>query len=146
MLKIDFEYPSKRGGRYEGSLLVSPEEKWTLYEYRQTRGAGLRKGTISYEGSHSGFPIPKRVTHSAFKLAQQKLEQVETFDFQDIRFSDLPEREFTLAAFGFPDVLKPATTLRASHTGYWLVGLALLSLSVAIAFKVASTRLQKAAG
>jgi hypothetical protein len=149
MIKIEFDSPSDnhRGG-YEGFLVVSPEERWTLYEYeyRAKKGTGLRKGTIEYEGTDDGFPIPKQIIHSTFKLPQLDLRHVETVDLQDIRFTVGADREFTLAAFGFPEMLQPSRAARTGNTGPWLIGLALFSLCIAVALKFASTYFRRTAG
>src|SRR5579875_2880541 len=99
-------------GGYDGYFVASPEEMWVLYEFecRQKKGASrpLYKGTVDYEGTVDGFPIPRHVTRRTFKLPEGDLVGEYSYEFKYFRFSDHPESEFRLAAFGIPErVSKP---------------------------------------
>ena len=160
LLRIDFDCPidppknPRKGMEYtggiEGTLLLSPEEKWVLYEYecRRKKGTpGSYKGTVDYEWTSDGFPIPKKVTHHS-TLNHPDGDRVETltYDCQEFRFTDVPDNNFTLAAFGIPEsVAKPSKTARGLGLGFWLLALALVSLALAVFIKIASTRLRKRA-
>jgi hypothetical protein len=160
LLKIVFDCPidppknARKGslptGGLEGTLLLSPEEKWVLYEYecRVKKGvARTYKGTVDYQLTSVGFPIPKRVTHHS-SLNHPDVDRVDTltYECQEFRFADEPDESFTLAAFGISeDVVRPSTRASGSWLGYCLLGVALAALALAVCFKIASSRLLKRA-
>jgi hypothetical protein len=147
MLGIEFDCPIDNNlqGGYEGKIIVSPGEKWVLhqYEYKFKKGVGFRTGTVEYEGTFQGFPVPKRVVHGTMELPEHRQVTVTTFDFKNFRFDTSPAKEFTLAAFGLPELMQVGEVRRTISAGYWLIVLALVALSIAIVLKVASTRLKK---
>jgi hypothetical protein len=155
MLRIEFDWPNdpsrkkptrgKDTGGFEGFILVSPQEKWVLYEFecRQKSGAGRSgwRGSADYQGTVDGFPIPKRVAHQVLKLPEGDVVSSYAYDFLDFRFADVPDNEFTLARFGVPEsVLEPAKVARNGRLGYWLAGLAVLAVLLAVCLKIVSSR------
>jgi hypothetical protein len=158
LLRIAFDCPTdpptKKGfidsGGIEGSVLVSPEEKWALYEYECRRKKGipmLYTGTIDYQGSLDGFPVPKRLARQRV-VKRPKGDEVETqaYDFLEFHHTSPRDEEFTLAAFGIPeDVTRPSGPGRKGVLGYWLVALALAALAAAVFLKIASSRLREQA-
>jgi hypothetical protein len=160
LLRIVFDCPSDpdmklpKGfmatGGFEGSFLASPEEKWVIYEYEcQTKKSYLRsyKGSIDYQGTLDGFPIPKRVTCQTLKLPEGELVETLSYDFLEFRFADLPDEVFTLAAFGVPEGASRAPSVAQKGVlGYWFLALALVALAAAVFFKIASSRLRRTSG
>jgi hypothetical protein len=159
LLKIEFDYPNdpkhvaRKGfvdnGGYEGYFVVSPEEKWVLYEYesRQKKGKlrSTHKGTVEYEGTSDGFPIPKRAVSQTFDFPEGKLFSTHSYEFQRFMADNVPDGEFALAAFGIPEeVSQPAKVARSRGLGYLFLALALVALVAAVLFRVASSRLKKA--
>jgi len=159
MLKVEFDWPydpnrtvpkkARDPGGYEGFFLVSPQEKWVLYEYecREKEGASriVYKGTVDYQGSLDGFPIPRRATCQRLKLPGGELVETYSYDFLKFRFVDLPDQDFSLAAFGIPEqVTRPSKVARKGILGYWFLALALAALAAAVFFKMASSRLKRA--
>lgn len=158
LLRVEFDVPSDpnraavpvRGrdtGGHEGFFLVSPEEKWVLYEYeyREKKGTRLYKRTVSYQGTLDGFPIPNHVTGQTLKLPEGDIENSYFYDFLEFRFADVPDSDFTLTAFGIPEtVARPSSVARKSRFGYWFLALALAAMAAAVVFKVAASRRQRA--
>jgi hypothetical protein len=135
----------------EGEIVVSPEEKWVLYEYsfRKKTGFGgspLYKGTVEYEGSFGGFPAPKRAVRQEIG-ADGKLAKVETYEFLTFRAVALTNSEFTLSAFGLPEAASQSPTVGRSKggIGYWFMALAAAALIAAVIFKSISSRVDPAA-
>jgi hypothetical protein len=131
-------------GGLEGSILVSPSEKWVLYEYdcRSKKGMPMSfKGTVGYEGVLDGFPIPRRVTREKWmKHPKGEFTESQVYEFLDFRFGSPSDEEFTLAAFSIPDVARPSTrSTRSVGLGYWFFALAVVSLAGAVLFKIASS-------
>jgi hypothetical protein len=133
-LSIEFDCPidNYRQGGYEGKLVVLPDARWVAvqFEYRYKTGANLHTGEIEYEGASGGYPIPKRVTRSIFKPNNPMPFNVTTYEFSNMRFAHLPEKELTLSAFGLPEI-GAVSPRRAGGVEYWLIGAALVALSMA---------------
>lgn len=147
-LSIDFDCPidNIRQGGYQGTFVVLPDQKWVLfqYEYWPKKGTALRTGEVEYEGTSGGFPIPKRVTHSILERASRTPHIVTTYDFKSIRFGRLPEKEFTLSAFGLPEI-DVVSRPRTGAVEYWLFAAALGALAVAVILWRASARVRRRA-
>lgn len=156
LLRVVFDAPAdppaepRKGavvtGGIEGSLLVSPEEKWVLYAYEcrsKNDKIFLYNGTVDYQGSSDGFPIPKRAAcRTVMKRPTGESVQTETYDFLEFRFADLPDKDFTLAAFGIPEqVLAPSKVARRGRLGYLFLGLAVVALAAALFFRIALSRI-----
>lgn len=158
LLRVEFDRPNRADhvarknaidiGGFEGFWVVSPEEKWVLYEYecREKKGAPphLYTGTVDYGGTLDGFLIPRRAIQQQFELPGRKLVTSATYDFQDFKFADVLDDQFTLAAFGIPEevAVKPLKTARGHSVAYWCLALALVALAAAVAFKIASSRVK----
>jgi hypothetical protein len=145
--------PGRTGGAYLGpdvSLLLSPEERWVLYEYEwRMRGGDSPKGfrgTVEYQGTLDGFPVPKRATRTIFDIASDQVIESSTFEFLQFSFGKAPDSAFTLSAFGVPEpVAKPLKVARSGSLVYWFLGLGLAALTAAAVFKAASSRLGRVA-
>jgi hypothetical protein len=159
LLKVEFDRPNppnfvakknrRDNGGYEGFLVVSPDERWVLYEFECANKKGnlrqLMTGSVQYEGVSDGFPVPKRAIRQVLNLPGREIVWTSTFDFLDFRFAEVPDRDFTLAAFGFAEdaAMPPSAPLPPSRLGYWFLALALTSLAAAVLFKVASSRAKR---
>ena len=146
LVKIEFNV--KADGQREGYkawLLVSPAEAWTLYAYdmRTDRNKDHVYGTLEYGEPLRGFATPKRVVHVRDKRGGTTPTEIQTYDIEEIRFVDVPESDFTLAAFGLPDVQQPGKRSYASQTGFWFLTLSILSLVIAVLFKLTSSILKR---
>ena len=126
---------------YDGWILVAPEKKWVVREYELGHGAGGLRGRVEYGDIQDSFPVPKRIVVEGFDRSSKELHYVHDFTFEDLRFVDPPDDEFTLAAFGLPEIGKPETprSRYANRTAFWLLGASLASLFVAIVLKYYSS-------
>ncbi len=129
------------GGRpspdYDGWILVSPEKKWVVREYELGHSLQVLRGHVEYGGPQDGFPVPKRVVIRGFPRGSGEPNYIESATFEDLRFVEVPDSEFTLAAFGLPELGQPGPSRSryANRTVIWLLGAALASLVVAIVLK-----------
>jgi hypothetical protein len=142
MLRVEFDRRPDAKGRegFHGWFVVSPDEAWVVrsFEYMdELKNSG--RGTVEYGAVQRGVPVPKRVVHDQRGRAAN-LEA--TYDFEEISLVDVPDRDFTLAAFGLPEL---AQSSRASARGPapWLFVLSFLAAAVAMVLKMASSRIQK---
>jgi hypothetical protein len=147
MISIEFDCPidNNRQGGYAGKIIVSPNEKWALcqYEYKFKKGKGFRTGSVEYKGTFRGFPIPRHVVHATLELPERRPVSVAAFEFKDLHFDALSEKEFTLTAFGLPELLRVGNARRTSNAASWLIVAALIALAIAVVFKVAASRLRQ---
>jgi hypothetical protein len=150
MLKIEFDRkPSTKAkakangrGDYQGWLVVSLDEAWVLYSYEyMDKARNAWRGTVEYGEVRRGIPVPKRVVHTIEGAKEDGLRSQLTYDFDEISLVDVPDRDFTLAAFGFPEFSQ--TSGRPGRSlGPWLLTLSVLAMAAAIILKVASSRIQ----
>jgi hypothetical protein len=161
LLKVEFDRPSPPNyvprnntrppsGGFEGFLVVSPDEKWAVYEFECAEKNGnpriLKTGRVEYEGVLDGFPVPKRAIQQTWRLPGREIRATYTSDFHDFRLADVPDRDFTLAAFGIPEdaATPPSAPPPSNRLGYWFLAFAVASLAAAVLFKVASSRAKRA--
>ena len=107
LLKAEFELAPLRKGAMsrEGWFTVSPGEAWVLHEYECDQGDISVHGSIEYEGMQGGVPVPRRFIHTVSKQGQ--LLNSQTYDFEKLEFADVPDRDFTLSAFGLAEPERP---------------------------------------
>jgi hypothetical protein len=109
-LKIEFDFKKGRNQRLRklaGWVLVAPEEKWVIHEYEFTDTINVWHGRVEYAQPQDGFPVPRRVVSTRSTLGDLHPTDIDTYEFNELHFGDVPETEFQLPAFGFPDVRQP---------------------------------------
>ena len=122
--KVEFGYRIELGPRVPsfiaGSVTFDPARLWVIraLEARTESAAGNTEisAAYEYEGAKDGFPILKRVTHNFHLVGTDANDRTDTIEF-DLKEADVPEREFTLAAFGFPE---PGEAKRTTPWFLWL--------------------------
>jgi hypothetical protein len=132
MWKIATGEPSPQ---YDGWILVAPEKKWALREYELGPSTLALRGHVEYGDIEDGFPVPKRVVIEAMDPRSREPYYIHEFTFEDLRLVDTPDREFTLAAFGLPELAQPGSSRHGSRIALWWLGAALASLVAAIVLK-----------
>lgn len=157
LLEVNFTYFTRdRTNQYLCSIVVAPERSWALheYEYKTAEGIGVFKGTVEYEGEANGVPTPRRVVNTTWDSVRNKLLEMDVFEFEDIQFTAPPDSDFTLAAFGLPELPRPPLDERTneptnsprdertSSAAFGIIGGALACLALAIFFRVRSARLK----
>jgi len=123
-------------------LLVDPENAWVIRHYKTViHPMEVVSWDVSatYEGELTdGVPALRAVAIDMATGTQRR------FELDEIeRVASLPERQFTLSAYGLPEIDQPAGASRGRAT-LWLFGLALAALVLAIVLKSQASRLQKA--
>ena len=115
-----------------------------IHEYEFVDGAKTSvHGTLEYGEMQQGFPALRRFIHTKTQAPESGGQWITTkYDFEKIDFVEVPDRDFTLAAFGLPELGRP--TERSSRSpAPWLIALSLLALAAAVVLKVASSRIQR---
>jgi len=102
-IKISVERTAS-GVVVSGSLIVDPHAGWVLREYETAMLSGGRtsRGTVEYEGERDGIPLLRRAKLVYFRDGVP--EQTDELTVDRITVEDVPDEEFTLAAFGISDV------------------------------------------
>ena len=148
MLKVDFaSKPTTKGQReMHGWLVVSPEQAWVLRSYEFSNSLGTTyAGTIEYGEVQRGVPVPKRVVHTVRPPGGGSNGMRTEYNFDEISLvDDVPDRDFTLAAFGFPEPGSPKPR-RTGRPALWLFVFACVAMAAAVALKSAASRLQRKA-
>ncbi len=133
-LTYDRQYPpeAKVSGPEQGTVILDPEQYWCVQEFRYDNP--LRKGveTVEYAGAIDGFHIIQRCTHKTTNKQYGSL--IFTMEYDKVTPRDIPESEFTLSAFGLPDIplpseQKPPTLWR------WLIGIGIGLGAIAFLFR-----------
>jgi len=62
------------------------------------------RGRVEYGQPQDGFPVPKRVVSTRSPLGERQPTDIETYEFNELHFGDVPDGQFQLSAFGLPDV------------------------------------------
>jgi hypothetical protein len=145
MLKVEFDRKPDSKGRegFHGSFIVSPDEAWVVrsFEYMdQYKHSG--HGTVEYGAVQHGVPVPKRVVHNTQSGREGGPSLRGTYDFEEFTLEEAPDRDFTLAAFGIPDIGRSNERVGRSPV-FWLLVLSFSAMAIAIALKTASSRFQR---
>lgn len=130
--------PSMKG-MVRGWFQVSPDEDWSIYAFgvgshsqKPFRGARRR---IEYNRSRDGAMLPHRII-----LDQPPVSKRTTLQIESIDFATVPEREFTLSAYGLPELGQPTRPMSAIRPGTLAIGGAVVALLAAIALKYSAWR------
>lgn len=139
LFKIDFTHEDPRKLRRSGWFLVDPNRHWavTKYECRCQQDGGhdfLDREEIEYtEPAPSRSLAVKRVV-SEFSVYRDE------FVFDDFAFGPVPASDFTLTAFGLPELGRPGARGNPTWTVLFLVLLAAVSAACAILLARAARR------
>jgi hypothetical protein len=123
-----------------GTLLLDPNQYWLLREYQVEKeypGQPAIKyhGTLQYATGPSGKPIMKRVLITFTKTGD---EEEETRDFDLHEDASVPDKDFTLSAFGFPE---PPGLDRPIPFFVWILGGTIAAFVLAIGITCLKPRL-----
>jgi hypothetical protein len=116
-----------------GWVLLDPALYWVVKQYEVKAvwpdGQGTISATLEYKTTDSGFPLATRVVRNHKAESQTGPVDHEYVLDYDLNVQDkLPERDFTLSAFGLPE---PAGATR-SRLYLWIGGVGVLCVSVAL--------------
>ncbi len=127
-LKIEFRWhPVQKYPAIPGWWLVSPEEDWVLREWEFLVGRHedvTWHGRVEYADSVDGIPLP-------ISLSETHPLETRQFSFDRVRPGPVPESEFTLTAFGLPELDQPGRSRSTMSPGLWFLALGCLFLAIA---------------
>jgi hypothetical protein len=105
-LKIAFDF---KNGKFRtlrniaGWVLVAPEGKWVIHEYEFTDTRNVFHGRVEYAPPQGGFPVPKRVVVTHSLAGQKEPSGIDTYEFNELRFGNVPDDNFHISAFGLAE-------------------------------------------
>lgn len=141
LIKIAFDFrPANDYPIIPAWILVDPAEGWILRRYEGLFGPRQnlpRRGEVAYTRTSGGELLAKTVKHT------KNLED-DTFEIVDLTFGEsVPERDFTLTAFGLPEVNEPAASRGGITWNYLFLGIGLVLAVVSIGLKILARRLSR---
>jgi hypothetical protein len=125
---------------FQGWIDFDPQNHWCVRRYLlQWPGAGGKKRghndstIIEYGQPIDGFPIVQRVTSVTYSN-DRTTESRTVSELEEMVHRTIPERDFTLSAFGLPEVDPELGIEKGGYLWVWLVVLSLLTAVAAVAF------------
>jgi hypothetical protein len=90
----------------DATVILDPATKWSVQEYDCTTSWGKVTGEVKYDTTDTAWPVPQHVAHRMEGATEESefMKKVVTFEFNAIKHRDVPETEFTLPAFDFPEL------------------------------------------
>ena len=131
LVRVDFDLLPQdpkmilRGGWF----LYDPEHFWVIRAYEVqveflrsagTSSKGTIKATYDYQDDSAELPLLKKTLKNikVFDVPPSELEYVQEYDIREL---ELPEKDFTLSAFGLPE---PLNSPKPRPRWYWWTALA----------------------
>jgi hypothetical protein len=144
LLRLKVRYQYGRLSPHEGWILVAPEKSWAIREYRISSGRKdgrdvIWAGKVEYGRSVDGVPIPKRALYT-IPISQGQGVRVDECIFEEFVPGPTPREEFTLAAFGLPELGKPESNRYSAHSRLWLLLAAVVCLALGVGLRMLSRR------
>jgi hypothetical protein len=138
-VEFDFHPEDQRIPLRGGWFLYDPEHCWVIHAYDvrvewprspEYSSQGSMSATYEYRDASANFPLLKTIVKRVKQFDRPLKDQEYRYEF-DVKEADVPEKDFTLSAFGFPE---PPGSPKSPSTWYWWTagaGIVLLVLSVA---------------
>ena len=140
-IKISVERAASQGV-VSGFLIVDPHAGWVLREYETAMlpTGHTSRGSVEYEGQREGIPLLRRAKLVYFRDGVPG--QIDELTVDRISVEEVPEEEFTLAAFGISDIGATRPPIIAPGIAYSLLA-ALVALAIVVAWRIARRRPQR---
>jgi hypothetical protein len=122
----------------KATIILDPELYWCVREYHVDNPNWILDGTLEYGDSIDGFPILRRSIQTE-KSKTGFGDDLTTYEFDKIVHSDIPESEFTLSAFGLPEIQVPGEQ-KPRTLWLWLLAAAAGCLVLALLARRAARR------
>ncbi len=120
-----------------GTVILDPEHFWCVQEYHINNPNWIIDGTLEYGDEVDGFPILHRCQHTA--AHKQLGTMLITYEFDKLIHRDIPESEFTLSAFGLPEVQVPGEQ-KPRSLWRWLIGIGIAFAVLAVLLRTYAKR------
>ncbi len=107
---VKVEYDRERGNRrLAGSLTFAPSDSWALQESASgssplAKSRQMLRAVVEYAHNEHDAPVIRKAEQWVEDSGTGERSQIAEVEVLDTQIEDIPEREFTLAAFGLPDI------------------------------------------
>ncbi len=117
------------------TLFLDSKRHWCVQKYEilttYENGAQVRDAAaLEYGQTVDGFPVISRVSRTVTNLADGRAQQRTAVMQSFATKTDIPEEEFTLTAFGVPELEEWPSD--RGHLWYWILGFALAAVAFAL--------------
>lgn len=117
---------------HDGTIYLNPDRMWAVQEFvydaTGSKGEEHVEQQTEFRDDCGELPLVK----TANLTAQTPIGKVQhIFDFNRFKRREIPEQEFTLTAFGIPEI-SPPTRWRSAWLLYVLIGITVVCLAAAI--------------
>ena len=136
---------SKAELNFSGWIQLDPDRGWVIDSYHRVDPKDrITDAHLTYEGDGDTL----RLASVATRFVNKKLDRVNDTTYRLTGFHEggASDRDFQLAAFGLPEVGRPAKASRNSGVPFLVFGLAAVALGVAIRLKFLAARSSKTRG
>lgn len=134
LARVDFAYTPanpETSGMRGGWCLFAPDQLWGLRESENETPWGKVACSVEYGEKHEGLPTLRRVTTTI--INKDGRSQINSCEFSKWDNRSVPDRDFTLAAFGLPEIDTDSRVSTTDRAQAWWIGLGLLCAAAAIA-------------
>lgn len=125
---------AKASGTEHGTVVLDPEHYWCVRECHFDRSDCKSDMFLEYGDDVDGFPILRRYQDTTtYKDGTGSM--VINYEFDKLVHRDIPESEFTLSAFGLPEMQLPSEQ-KPRTLWRWLTGIGIVLGTLAILLRV----------
>lgn len=117
-----------------GAVVVDPEHSWCILQTHFDNQYWTGDETVEYGEDLDGFPIPRRLRHTSTNKKTGGYLLI-TFEFDKFIHRDIPESEFTLSAFGMPELQLPGEQ-KPNLLWRWLIGIGIALGVLAVLIRI----------
>ena len=144
LFKIDITDPA--GFFRSGTIWACPDEGWAIHKADCLAYSGQQRviSNVEYAAPQNGLPVPRLVSYFQPIDKPGLKDNHLRYEIDHLTFGPTPDREFTLAAYGLPDVNTPLKNLNRDTSPAWFIGGGLAVLAIAAGLTLYSRR--RAAG
>jgi hypothetical protein len=111
-VKVRFSYfpaDEREDELQDATVVLDPARNWSVQEYDGKTSWGKVAGEVQYDAAAGDWPVPQKVTQRMLAASKEgpAITRTMTFEFDKIEERNVPEAEFTLTAFDFPELPVP---------------------------------------
>jgi hypothetical protein len=135
-----------------GWIIFDPNHFWIICECHLEQqvtppqagsSTGVSHAKFDYKYGRNDFPLITRISNRFEGTVQGTKMQVDTiYDFELVERDDVPDSEFTLSAFGFPEPFGLEASRSKRNWYLWAGGAGILLIVLAVLIRWRHTRTQ----
>jgi hypothetical protein len=134
LIRVEFALSAKDAPVHSATLFIRPDLGWAVVRSEYFLSPGQKRPfvtTAEYGRSIDGIPIATKVTSRGVTDHSPSKD----YELHELSPGPTPASEFTLSAFGLPEMGTTGASSYQDRTIYWLLGAAALFLVLAVAAK-----------